>query len=97
MIVSTTLTLDCVFFLPVLLSCCCITGMNNFNLFLYACHTVWYGIGYGIKTFLRLLNVTNTTVCAWVLTELLPHPVYAWKQMSPLSILGGKNFHSSIA
>jgi len=21
-------------------------------------------------------------VCAWVLTELLPHPVYAWKQMS---------------
>ena len=64
--------------------------MNNFNLFLYACHTVWYGISYGIKTFLRLLNVTNTTVCAWVLTELLPRPVYAWKQMSPLSILGGK-------
>ena len=29
-------------------------------------------------------------VYAWVLTELLPHPVYAWKQMSPLSILGGK-------
>ena len=22
-------------------------------------------------------------VCAWMLTELLPHPVYAWKQMSP--------------
>ena len=29
-------------------------------------------------------------VCAWVLIELLPHPVYAWKQMSSLSILGGK-------
>jgi len=26
-------------------------------------------------------------VCAWVLTELLPHPVYAWKQMSSFSIL----------
>jgi len=36
-------------------------------------------------------------VCAWVLTELLPHPVYAWKQMIPLSILGEKNFDSSIA
>ena len=22
-------------------------------------------------------------VCAWVLTELLPHPVCAWKQMTP--------------
>jgi len=29
-------------------------------------------------------------VCAWVLTELLPHPVYAWKQMTPLSISGEK-------
>jgi len=29
-------------------------------------------------------------VCAWVLTELLPHPVYAWKQMSPFSIVNGK-------
>jgi len=29
-------------------------------------------------------------VCAWMLTELILHPVYAWKQMSPLSILGGK-------
>ena len=28
-------------------------------------------------------------VCAWVLTKLLPLPVYAWKQMS-LSILGEK-------
>ena len=35
-------------------------------------------------------------VCAWVLTELPTHPVYVWKQISPLSILGGKNFHSSI-
>jgi len=26
-----------------------------------------------------------------------PHPVYAWKQMSPLSILGEKNFQCSIA
>jgi len=29
-------------------------------------------------------------VCAWMLTELFPHPVYAWKQMSPLSILAEK-------
>ena len=36
-------------------------------------------------------------VCAWVLTELLPHPVYAWNQTNPLSISGEKNFHSSIA
>ena len=27
----------------------------------------------------------------------LPGTVYAWKQMSPLSILGEKNFHCSIA
>ena len=33
-------------------------------------------------------------VCAWVLTELLPHPVYAWKQMSRLSILGVKHFNN---
>jgi len=44
-----------------------------------------------------ILFKTMLFVCAWVLTELLLHPVYAWKQMSPLSILGGKNFHSSIA
>jgi len=39
---------------------------------------------------------TMLFVCAGVLTELLPHPVYVWKQVSPLSILGGKSFHSSI-
>ena len=35
-------------------------------------------------------------VCAWVLTELLPHPVYAWKQMSPLSILGEKKTFTTV-
>jgi len=44
-----------------------------------------------------ILFKTMLFVCAWVLTELLPHLVYVWKQMSPLSILGVKNFHSSIA
>ena len=44
-----------------------------------------------------ILFKTMLFVCDWVLTELLPHPVYVWKQMSPLSILGEKNFHSSIA
>jgi len=44
-----------------------------------------------------ILFNTMLFVCAWVLTELLPHPVYVWKQMSPLSILGGKNFYSIIA
>jgi len=44
-----------------------------------------------------ILFKTMLFVCAWVLTELLPHPVYPWKQMSLLSILGGKKFHSSIA
>jgi len=43
---------------------------------------------------LNLLRVLAHT--SWG-AELLPHPVYAWKQMSPLSILGEKNFHSSIA
>jgi len=33
---------------------------------------------------------TMLFVCAWVLTELLPHPVYAWKQMNLLSVLGVK-------
>ena len=37
-----------------------------------------------------ILFKTMLFVRAWVLTELLPHPVYAWKQMSPLSILGVK-------
>jgi len=37
-----------------------------------------------------ILFKTMLFVCAWVLTELLPHSVCAWKQMSPLSILGGK-------
>ena len=37
-----------------------------------------------------ILFKTMLFVCAWVLTELLPHPVYVWKQMSPLSILGEK-------
>jgi len=44
-----------------------------------------------------ILFKTMLFVCDWVLMELLPLPVYAWKQMSPLSILGGKNFDSSIA
>ena len=44
-----------------------------------------------------ILFKTMLFVCAWVLTELLPHPVFALKQMSPLSVLGGKNFHFSIA
>jgi len=37
-----------------------------------------------------ILFKTMLFVCAWVLTTLLPHPVYVLKQMSPLSILGGK-------
>ena len=37
-----------------------------------------------------ILFKTMLFVCAWVLTELLPYPVYAWKQMRPLSILGEK-------
>ena len=37
-----------------------------------------------------ILFKTMLFVCGWVLIELLPHPVYAWKQMSPLSILGRK-------
>ena len=40
---------------------------------------------------------TMLFICAWVLTELLPHPVYVWKQMSPLSIPGEKSLHSSFA
>ena len=43
-----------------------------------------------------ILFKTMLFVCAWVLTE-LPHPIYAWKQMSLLSILGVKNFYSNIA
>jgi len=34
-----------------------------------------------------ILFKTMLFVYAWVLTELLRHPVYVWKQMSPLSIL----------
>jgi len=30
-----------------------------------------------------ILFKTMLFVCAWELTELLPHPVYMWKQMSP--------------
>jgi len=37
-----------------------------------------------------ILFKTMLFACAWVLTELLPHPVYAWKQMNLLSILGVK-------
>jgi len=37
-----------------------------------------------------VLFKTMLFVCAWVLTELLLHPVYAWKRMSRLSILGVK-------
>jgi len=37
-----------------------------------------------------ILFKTMLFICASVLTELLPHPIYMWKQMSPLSILGGK-------
>ena len=44
-----------------------------------------------------ILFKTMPFVYVWVPTELLLHPVYAWKQMSPLFILGGKNFHPSIA
>jgi len=44
-----------------------------------------------------ILFKTMLFVYVWVPIELLLHPVYALKQMSPLSILGGKNFHSSIA
>jgi len=44
-----------------------------------------------------ILFKTMLFICAWVLTELLSHPVYAWEQMSPLFILGVKNFDSSIA
>jgi len=43
-----------------------------------------------------ILFKTMLFVCAWVLTELLPHPVYAWKQMSPLSILGEKKTFASV-
>jgi len=42
------------------------------------------------------VKTTMTTTTGYV-EKLLPHPVYAWKQMIPLSILGEKNFHSSIA
>jgi len=40
-----------------------------------------------------ILFKTMLFVCAWVLTELLLLPVYVWKQMSPLSILGGKKLY----
>jgi len=62
----------------------------------YGC--IVYGSARG--SYLRMLLILFKTVlfvCAWVLTELPTHPVYVWKQISPLSILGGKNFHSSIA
>jgi len=36
-------------------------------------------------------------LCLGAYTALLLHPVYAWKQMSPLSLSGGKSFYSSIA
>jgi len=39
-----------------------------------------------------ILFKTMLFVSTWVLTELLPHPVYPWKQMSPLSISGEKAF-----
>jgi len=44
-----------------------------------------------------ILFKTMLFVYAWMPTELLLHPVYACKQMSPLSILGGNYCHSSIA
>jgi len=46
------------------------------------------GRPYGVVLF----NQNHALRLCWVLTELLPHPVYAWKQMSPLSVLGGKTF-----
>ena len=61
----------------------------------YGC--IVYGSARGSSCGCLILFKIMLFVCAWVLTELLPHPVYAWKQMSPLSILGEKNFHSSIA
>ena len=59
----------------------------------YGC--IVYGFARG--SYLRMLDPiqNHALVCAWVLTELLSLPVYAWKEMSPLSILGGKNFHSN--
>jgi len=30
-----------------------------------------------------ILFKTMLFICAWMLTELLPHPVYAWKQICP--------------
>jgi len=40
-----------------------------------------------------ILFKTMLFVYVWVPTELLLHPVYAWRQISPpLSIFGGKNF-----
>ena len=61
----------------------------------YGC--IVYGSARG--SYLRMLDPIQNHALRLCLgfTELLPHPVYAWKQMSPLSILGEKNFHSSIA
>ena len=44
---------------------------------------------------LRLCLGAYRTSASSLCVELLP--VYVWKQMSPLAILGGKNFYSSIA
>jgi len=39
-----------------------------------------------------ILFITMLFICAWVLTELFLHPVYAWKQMSPSLFQAEKAF-----